>query len=95
MNDGSARVQAAFLDAECVAKLGPPNAMRFMFHPDALRPYIVNWEATAASLIQWLHRDAATGRGGLETRALLRYLTTEALFPADDETEAATRRLSG
>jgi transcriptional regulator with XRE-family HTH domain len=75
---------------------------------------------------------AATGRGGLETRALLhellsypdgprqwqtldldastasflpiefhrddlalRYVTTEALFPADDETEAATRRLSG
>src|SRR5919198_6233784 len=71
VNDGSARVQAAFLDTERVSKLGPPNAMRLMFHPDAFRPYIVNWEATAASLIQWLHRDAATGLGGLETRALL------------------------
>jgi transcriptional regulator with XRE-family HTH domain len=147
VNDGSARVQAAFLDAERVAKLGPPNAMRLMFHPDAFRPSIVNWEATAASLIQWLHRDAATGMGGLETRALLdellsypdvprqwrtldldastapflpiefrrgelalRYFTTlttlgtphditaqelriEAFFPADEATEAATRRL--
>src|SRR5687767_6652728 len=38
VNDGSARIQAAFLDAERVAKLGPPNAMRLMFHPDAFRP---------------------------------------------------------
>jgi hypothetical protein len=123
--------------------------MRLMFHPDGFRPYIVNWEATAASLIQWLHRDVATGFGGLETRRLLeellaypdvprqwrtldldastapflpiefgkgnlalRYFTTlttlgtphditaqelriEAFFPADEATEAASRRLAG
>src|SRR4051812_46961960 len=74
VNDGSARVQAAFLDAERAAKLGPPNAMRLMFHPDAFRPWIVNWEPTAASLIQWLHRDVATGAGGIETRAVLEEL---------------------
>src|SRR5882672_8055562 len=50
---------------------GPPNAMRLMFHPSGFRPYIVNWEATAASLIQWLHRDAVSGRGDDETRRLL------------------------
>jgi MmyB-like transcription regulator ligand binding domain len=31
--------------------------MSLICHPRALRPYIVNWEATAAALIQWLHRD--------------------------------------
>jgi hypothetical protein len=45
-----------------------------MFHPQAFRPYIVNWEATAASLIQWLHRDALNGFGDAETRDLLEEL---------------------
>jgi len=74
VNDGSARVQALFLDPTSVAALGPPNAMRLMFHPKAFRPWIVNWEPTAASLIQWLHRDVATGFADAETRALLEEL---------------------
>ena len=74
VNEGSGRVQQAFLDAAAVAELGPPNAMRLMFHPRAFRPYIVNWEATAASLIQWLHRDALSGFADTETRALLQEL---------------------
>jgi transcriptional regulator with XRE-family HTH domain len=74
VNDGSARVQAAFLDTKAVAELGPPNAMRLMFHPRAFRPWVVNWEPTAASLIQWLHRDVATGFADAETRALLEEL---------------------
>lgn len=74
VNEGSARVQEHFLDPTAVAELGPPNAMRLMFHPRAFRPYIVNWEATAASLIQWLHRDAMRGFGDAETRRLLEEL---------------------
>ena len=74
VNEGSARVQQAFLDSAAVADLGPPNAMRLMFHPRAFRPHIVNWEATAASLIQWLHRDALSGFADSETRALLQEL---------------------
>jgi len=74
VNEGSARVQAVFLDAASVATLGPPNAMRLMFHPNGFRPWIVNWEPTAASLIQWLHRDVATGFADAETRALLEEL---------------------
>ena len=71
VNTGTARVQAHFLDATAVAALGPPNAMRLMFHPHGFRPFIVNWEAAAASLIQWLHRDAVSGFGDAQTRALL------------------------
>lgn len=74
VNEGSARVQEAFLDPVAVAELGPPNAMRLMFHPQAFRPYIVNWEATAASLIQWLHRDVLSGFADTETRSLLEEL---------------------
>ena len=71
VNEGSARFQARFLDPKAVAALGPPNAMRLMFHASALRSHIVNWEATAASLIQWLHRDVVSGLGGAQTRELL------------------------
>ena len=74
VNEGSARVQAAFLDPAASAALGQPNAMRLMFHPSGFRPFIVNWEATAASLIQWLHRDAAGGRADAETHRLLEEL---------------------
>jgi len=35
--------------------------MRLFYHPLGVRPYIVNWEATAAALIQWLHRDLLRG----------------------------------
>jgi transcriptional regulator with XRE-family HTH domain len=74
VNEGSARVQAYFLDPVAVAELGPPNAMRLMFHPRAFRPYIVNWEATAASLIQWLQRDVANGFADAATHGLLQEL---------------------
>lgn len=56
-NEGTDRFLGLFLDPEAAAGLGPPNAMRLICHPQALRPRIVNWEATAAALIQWLHRD--------------------------------------
>jgi len=81
VNEGSARVQRAFLDSAAVAELGPPNAMRLMFHPRAFRPHIVNWEATAASLIQWLHRDALSGFADSETRALLQELLSSPDVP--------------
>ncbi len=74
VNEGSACIQNYFLDPVAVAALGPPNAMRLMFHPQAFRPYIVNWEATAASLIQWLHRDTLNGFGDAETHSLLEEL---------------------
>ena len=37
---------------------------------------VLNWEATAASLIQWLHRDAVSGFGDAETRGLLEELVS-------------------
>jgi hypothetical protein len=56
-NEGTNRFLGIFLDSAAADALGPPNAVRLICHPQGLRPYIVNWEVTAAVLIQWLHRD--------------------------------------
>ena len=69
-NGGAARLVEAFADPSAANEWGG-NAMRLMFHPRGFRPHIVNWEAMAAALIQWLHRDALSGLGGAETRRLL------------------------
>jgi transcriptional regulator with XRE-family HTH domain len=74
-NQGASRLMGLFLepgDVEAVG--GRPNAMRLFYHPRGLRPYIVNWEPTAAALIQWLHLDLARGIGDAETRRLLEEL---------------------
>jgi len=69
-NDAMGKVMGLFLDPAATAALGPANAMRLSYHPKALRPYIVNWESTAAAFIQWLHRDLLR-TGDAETRRLL------------------------
>ena len=56
-NEGTSRFMDLFVDSEAVAALGVPNGLRLICHPHGLRPYIVNWDVTAAALIQWLHRD--------------------------------------
>jgi transcriptional regulator with XRE-family HTH domain len=76
-NQGASRLMGLFLSPEDVAAVGDrPNAMRLFYHPRGMRPYIVNWEATAAALIQWLHLDLARGIGDAETRRLLEELLT-------------------
>jgi transcriptional regulator with XRE-family HTH domain len=69
-NEAMSRVMGLFLDSAAVAAQGAPNAMRLSYHPQGLRPFIANWEATAAALIQWLHRDLLRA-GDAETRRLL------------------------
>ena len=73
-NQGAQRLVGLFLDPAEAAALGPPNAMRLFCHPRGMRPYIVNWEATAAALIQWLHRDLLRSAGDPETVRLLEEL---------------------
>ena len=66
-NNGAVRLVQTFAESD---EWGG-NAMRLMFHPRGFRPHIVNWEAMAAALIQWLHRDVLSGIGGDDTRRLL------------------------
>jgi hypothetical protein len=73
-NRATTRLLERFADPAAAAELGPPNAMRLIFHPRGFRPSIVNWEATAAALIQWLHRDVLGGLADAQTRHLLEEL---------------------
>jgi transcriptional regulator with XRE-family HTH domain len=72
-NGGAVRLVETFTDPAAATEWGG-NAMRLMFHPGGFRPHIVNWEAMAAALIQWLHRDVLAGLGGAQTRTLLNEL---------------------
>jgi len=74
-NGGTARLVELFLEPSAASELGM-NAMRLMLHPKGFRPHIVNWEAMAAALVQWLHRDILSGLGDAETRRLLEELLT-------------------
>jgi transcriptional regulator with XRE-family HTH domain len=79
-NDGAIRLVETFTDPSAASEWAG-NAMRLMFHPGGFRPHIVNWEAMAAALIQWLHRDVLSGLGGAETRRLLDELLSYAGVP--------------
>ena len=53
-NDGAARLLAFLLsDAR-----NEPNVLRLLFHPDWLRPLIMNWEEMAENLIRRFHQEA-------------------------------------
>src|ERR1051325_4532667 len=80
-NGGAVRLVETFADPDGAGEWGG-NAMRLMFHPRGFRPHIVNWEAMAAALIQWLHRDVLSGLGGDETRRLLDELLSYPGVPA-------------
>ncbi len=69
-NQAMTRVIGLFLDPASLAAAGAPNAMRLSYHPQGLRPFIRNWDATAAAFIQWLQRDLLR-TGDAETRRLL------------------------
>jgi len=56
MNDGAKRILALFPGCDSVR---PLNGPRLVFHPQGLRPFIENWEAVAARIIQRVHREAA------------------------------------
>jgi transcriptional regulator with XRE-family HTH domain len=72
-NHGAVRLVEELTDPSAASEWGG-NAMRLMFHPRGFRPHIVNWEAMAAALIQWLHRDVLSGIGGADSRRLLEEL---------------------
>jgi transcriptional regulator with XRE-family HTH domain len=77
-NDASRRLLRPFHQAYEVDDTIAGNAMHVVFHPRALRPFIVNWQEFAGGLIQMLHRDVA--RGG---NALAADLRTEILAYPD------------
>ncbi len=61
-NDAAHRLLAAFIDLETLqtqfCQEGKVNLMRAMFHPQGLRPFVVNWEDIAGHLLRRVHRES-------------------------------------
>ncbi len=77
-NNGADRLLAAFIDPDRLQTLfyidGKINLMRLIFHPQGLRPFIVNWENFANHLLQRVHRSAMVEGEGDRSHQLLKEL---------------------
>jgi transcriptional regulator with XRE-family HTH domain len=77
-NNGADRLLAAFIDPDRLQTLfyidGKINLMRLIFHPQGLRPFIVNWENFANHLLQRVHRSAMAEAEGDRSHQLLKEL---------------------
>ncbi len=60
-NDATRRMFSVFHQSYEVESAIADNAMHTVFHPKALRQFIVNWEEFAGGMIQILHREVAQG----------------------------------
>jgi hypothetical protein len=55
-NEAAPRFFGCFIDME--AREGPRNLLHLMFDPQAMRPFVVDWEEVAKSLIQRVYRES-------------------------------------
>ena len=60
-NEATKRMFSAFHQSYEMEPAIADNAMHTVFHPKALRQFIVNWEEFAGGMIQILHREVASG----------------------------------
>lgn len=58
MNDAAARLFSRFPPTTDDPRIAT-NLVRCVFHPQGLRPYVVNWTELTAAIAERLHRDAA------------------------------------
>ena len=68
-NEAAPKFFGQFVDLARYPK--PRNLLRLMFDPQGLRPFVVNWEPVAASLLQRVHREAVGGVLDEAMRALV------------------------
>lgn len=83
LNQGASRLLQMFPPRSADGLAATRNVLVATLHPDALRPYIVNWVDVAAHLIARLHREIAAHPGDDERRRLLTTLLALPGVPAD------------
>jgi transcriptional regulator with XRE-family HTH domain len=92
-NNAATRLLTAFIPPEHLQthfyRDGKVNLMRAMFHPQGLRPFVVNWEDFSGHLLQRLHREAIADGESEQSRALLDELMSD---PGISETWHQTDR---
>jgi transcriptional regulator with XRE-family HTH domain len=69
VNDAASTFFAALFDGRTAAGAG--NVVRMMFHPDGLRPCVVDWESVGRALVGRMHREAVGGALDEDGRKLL------------------------
>jgi transcriptional regulator with XRE-family HTH domain len=78
---------------ECVMAQ-PPNALKLLFDPKGLRPFVENWEEVAGRIIHRVHREAAGAPSDAGVRALLEELLGYPGVPRDWRTPELERPLA-
>jgi transcriptional regulator with XRE-family HTH domain len=68
-NDAAPRFFNCFIDMS--ARKGPRNLLHLLFDPDGMRPFVVDWENMARSLIQRVYREAVGHFVDVKTKELL------------------------
>lgn len=71
-NEAAPRFFGKFIDMK--ARKGPRNMLHLTFDPDGLRPFILDWETTAKSLLQRVYREATRGVKDQKTDELIESL---------------------
>jgi transcriptional regulator with XRE-family HTH domain len=83
-NEAAPHFFTRFVDL--AARPAPRNLLHLLFDPQGMRPFIANWEALAASLIQRVRREAVGRVVDARTDALLKELLA---YPGVDSRWAA------
>ncbi len=83
LNDGAARLIARFPPRTPDGTAAMRNLLLGTLHPEALRPYLVNWHELAGHLVARLHREIAAAPGDDDRRRLLAALLALPGVPAD------------
>jgi transcriptional regulator with XRE-family HTH domain len=83
LNNGAARVFRRFPPRSADGLAATRNLLSGTLHPDALKPYIVNWDEVASHLVARLHREIAASPGDDDRRRLLTTLLSIPDVPAD------------
>ena len=68
-NDAAPRFFGKFIDM--AARKGPRNILHLAFDPAGMRPFIVDWEIAAKSLLQRVYRESTRGVRDQKTQELL------------------------
>ena len=70
------------LSDEAQLSVKPHNGVRFVFHPKGLRPFVENWEAVAARIIQRVHREVAVNPSDETMKCFLEELLSYPAVPS-------------
>jgi transcriptional regulator with XRE-family HTH domain len=90
-NTGAVKLFSRLIDLSAVPQ--PANVLRLMFDPAGLRPFVVNWEDVARSLLVRVGREAVCGAPDVALRALLDELVSYPGVPARPSLSTAATSL--